>query len=181
MPEPDGSLGPTDLAILSARADVQRCGASRANFCPEDVEGVGTSEPGEYVWKEYFPPTTQWTLLTPGRICGQLPIADFDYSGEVTPEPEEFSVTWTVEETDSENVGESEIYTFAPVIVGGVGPYTFLWDFSDLNPSSLENPIHVWDRNGWSNPSTISVTLTVTDDLSDTAVFTDDVVVQFNE
>ncbi len=46
MPESDGSLGPTDIAILSARVDVARVGASRVGFYPEDVEGAGTSEPG---------------------------------------------------------------------------------------------------------------------------------------
>jgi hypothetical protein len=93
-----------------------------------------------------------------------------------------FTVTWTVEESEAGVSGESWSYYFTPVVTGGTAPYTYAWNFGDGNPDDpSENPTQVWDRGAYSNPDTISVTLTVTDDLSDTAVFTDDVVVQFNE
>ena len=56
------ALREDDLAILSARFGVARFGASRFGFYPDDVEGSGNDEPGEYVWKEDKPPTTLWTL-----------------------------------------------------------------------------------------------------------------------
>lgn len=68
-----------DLAILTARAGATRAGAVRAGFvlCPEDVEGVGTDEPGEYVWKETLIPSTdddhtEWTLEGEDCNCRNL-------------------------------------------------------------------------------------------------------------
>jgi len=72
------ALRSTDLAILSARFGVARFGASRFGFCPDNVEGVGADEPGEYAWKEDKPPETLWTLQTLFSFCGSRPTCDFD-------------------------------------------------------------------------------------------------------
>jgi len=63
-----------DLALLTARFGCFRFGASRFGFvpCPEDVEGLGAEEPGEYIWKEEFPPETAWTLVTEDCVCRNL-------------------------------------------------------------------------------------------------------------
>jgi hypothetical protein len=58
-----GAIDSNDLAILTARANCMRAGASRAGFYPDDVEGSTKDEPGEYVWKEDPPDTTVWTLV----------------------------------------------------------------------------------------------------------------------
>ena len=73
-----------DLAILSARAGVGRAGAIRAGFCPDDVEGTGADEPGEYVWKERKLTATTWTLQSQceGNVCGWRPTAAFSASPE---------------------------------------------------------------------------------------------------
>lgn len=86
----------TDIAILSARLDTARLGASRLGFYPDDVEGAGTSEPGEYIWKEMFPPTTQWTLQTEGDICGHRPVGAFSMVGTSPPPPDTSTVSGTV-------------------------------------------------------------------------------------
>lgn len=97
-------LGTHDLAILTARFGAARFGASRFGFipCPEDVHGVGTDEPGEYVWKEDTPPSqetpTEWTLASEDCVCRQLctlalgaislsdptPVEDVDVTASVT-------------------------------------------------------------------------------------------------
>lgn len=63
-----------DLALLSARFGVARFGASRFGFipCPEDVEGTGTDEPGEYIWREVQPPTTEWEIINEDCVCRDL-------------------------------------------------------------------------------------------------------------
>lgn len=68
------TLQDNDLAILTARFGCARFGASRFGFvpCPEDVEGLGAEEPGEYIWKEEFPPETAWTLVTEDCVCRNL-------------------------------------------------------------------------------------------------------------
>jgi hypothetical protein len=68
------ALQGSDLAILAARFNAARFGASRFGFipCPEDVEGTGTAEPGEYIWKEVVPPTTDWTLVDENCVCRDL-------------------------------------------------------------------------------------------------------------
>jgi PKD repeat protein len=136
VPEPDGSIGPTDLAILSARAGVARFGASRFGFYPDEVEGTGTAEPGEYVWKEAFPPTTEWTLDSLYSYCGTRPVAAFSMS----PEPSEVgaAVQFTDESTPT------EIVSF------------WAWDFGDGGTSNEQHPSHVYDAAG-----TYTVTLHV--------------------
>lgn len=94
----------------------------------------------------------------------------------------DLAVTWTVEESEAGAIGESWDYTFTPVVTGGTAPYTYAWNFGDGNPDDTnEIPTQVWDRGVYTNPDTISVTLTVTDDAAITAVYTAGVVVQFNE
>lgn len=52
----------TDLALTTARVGRARVGAFRLGFIPFAVKGPGAVEPGEYIWDEVKPPTTQWTL-----------------------------------------------------------------------------------------------------------------------
>jgi hypothetical protein len=94
------ALADNDLAILSARFGVARFGASRFGFvpCPEDVEGLGHDEPGEYIWKEEHPPITEWTLVEEDCVCRNLctlalgtitlddptPLEDVDVTASVT-------------------------------------------------------------------------------------------------
>ena len=47
---------------------------------------------------------------------------------------------------------------------GGVPPYSFHWDFDDGDTSDIQNPMHTY-----TNAGNYTVTLTVTDDESDTA------------
>jgi hypothetical protein len=91
------------------------------------------------------------------------------------------TVSWVVVETEAGIAPDSFDYTFTPTIVGGTGPFTYSWDFGDGEaPDTNEIPTQVWARNGWPNPATISVTLTVTDSLGAVATYTQDVVVTFN-
>jgi PKD repeat protein len=152
MPESDGSLGPTDIAILSARVDVARVGASRVGFYPDDVEGSGGSEPGEYIWKEYFPPTTQWNLVTEGRICGKRPVADFTFTGEATPpDPPVAGFSWSGPITGAP-VWDVE---FTDTSTGEITSWS--WDLDDGATSALQNPTNLY-----SGPGAWTVTLTVT-------------------
>jgi hypothetical protein len=72
------ALAKHDLALLSARFATARFGASRFGFipCPEDVHGLGTDEPGEYVWKEEpvasQEEVTEWTLQQENCVCRDL-------------------------------------------------------------------------------------------------------------
>ena len=50
---------------------------------------------------------------------------------------------------------------FNSTVIGGIGPYTYLWDFGDGMTSTLENPIYTF-----SGPGPFNVTLTVTDNTS---------------
>ena len=90
----------SDLALLTARFGAGRFGASRFGFipCPEDVEGVGNDEPGEYIWREVKPPTTEWTIVGEDCVCRNLctlalsvitlddatPVEDQDITASVT-------------------------------------------------------------------------------------------------
>ena len=74
------TISGTDLALTTARVDCMRVGAFRVGFIPDFVDSEGV-----YRWVEQHPPTTQWTLLTEGPVCGKRPIADFTYGGETTP------------------------------------------------------------------------------------------------
>jgi hypothetical protein len=112
---------------------------------------------------------------------GTARVIVFPHHGISVDPPASFTVTWVVVESEAGAVGESWDYTFTPTIVGGTAPYTYNWDFGDGVPDTNEIPTQVWDRGAYSNPDTISVTLTVTDDTTATAVYTDSVVVLFNE
>jgi hypothetical protein len=104
------------------------------------------------------------------------------FSMEETATPASFTVSFTVEETEGGIIGESWTYSMTPTVVGGIAPYTYSWDMGDGNPPNVnELPTQVWARNGFSNPDTITVTLTVTDDTAATAVKTAGVHVIFNE
>ena len=122
----------TDIAILSSRVGVARLGASRLGFYPDDVEGTGTSEPGEYVWKETFPPETQWYLQTEGPTCGRRPVANFVFSGEALPD-DTSTVTGTVMTNLNPEIGVDVTMTVDGVpwpggaaTTDGAGVYTFL-------------------------------------------------------
>lgn len=173
------AIDSTDLALVTARVHCCRLGAARLGFTPYDVKGPGSAYPCEYIWREVQPPTTQWTLLTEGVVCGKRPIAGFSMVGETqTPV---ISVTWTVLEAEAGVVPDSWDYTFTPVITGGTAPFTYSWDFGDGEaPDTNEIPIQVWARNGWDNPDNILVTLTVTDNDGNVATYSDFVTVTFN-
>lgn len=118
-----------DLAILSARVGVERVGASRVGFCPEDVEGPLNDEPGEYIWKEDKPDETTWTLETPCVTCPDICVASFtsDVAGGVAP--------LTVVFTDTSS-----------------GDVTFwYWVFGDGDTSNDQNPTHVFATAGTYN------------------------------
>lgn len=56
--------------------------------------------------------------------------------------------------------GEEDLeVNFTTEVAGGVGPYTYLWDFDDGGTSTLQNPTHVF-----TSPGVYNVTVTVTDD-----------------
>lgn len=74
-------IGSTDLALVTARVGCCRLGASRLGFTPYDVKGPGATYPCEYMWREVKPPTTQWTLVTEGDVCGKRPVALFTMTG----------------------------------------------------------------------------------------------------
>jgi len=113
---------------------------------------------------------------------GTVRVLVFPHHGISVDPPASFTVTWVVVESEAGAIGESWDYTFTPTIVGGTAPFAYAWNFGDGNPDDTnEIPTQVWDRGAYSNPDTISVTLTVTDDTTATAVYTDSVVVQLNE
>jgi len=122
------ALRDDDLAILSARFGVARFGASRFGFVPEYVEGTGTEEPGEYVWKEQKPPTTLWTLQSIYSYCGERPVASFTDSPDPSDPDEE--VTFTDTSTPTEYVSY------------------WLWDFGDGTTSNDQNPTHAYSAEG---------------------------------
>lgn len=139
--------------------------------------GPGATYPCEYMWREVKPPTTQWTLLTEGPVCGKRPVALFTMVGLSGP-----AVTWEVIQTEAGIPGDSFTYDFTPTITGGTAPFTYSWDFADGSPpETIELPTKVWARNGWANPETFLVTLTVTDANLLTGTFAANVVVTFNE
>lgn len=113
--------------------------------------------------------------------AGTVSVIVFPFLTGAEP-PSEFSVTWTVEESEGGISGESWTYYLTPVVVGGVEPYSFSWDMGDGEPpNTAESPTQVWQRGAFSNPDDITVTLTVTDDTSATADYADTVTVNFNE
>lgn len=134
-------IGGTDLALLSARLGVYRLGAGRLGFFPWDVKGASNDEPGEYIWDEVKPPTTQWELQPgcEGWACGFRPVAAFTDLPDPSDEGEE------VQFTDA-STPASDIKTWA-------------WDFGDGNTSTEQNPTHTYATAG-----TYTVTLTVTSD-----------------
>jgi len=130
------ALREDDLAILSARFGVARFGASRFGFYPDDVEGSGNDEPGEYVWKEDKPPTTLWTLQSLFSHCGERPEASFTDLPDPSDPDEE------VQFTDTSTPQEYVSYWY--------------WTFGDGNDSYDQNPTHAY-----TTPGAYTVTLYV--------------------
>jgi PKD repeat protein len=136
------AIDSTDLAILSARMGCARFGASRFGFCPDDVEGPGTTEPGEYVWSEEHYPETTWTLdpACIGPICGRgtftaPPVAAFSSNSPVS-------------------LGQD--MNFVDESTGDIVSWS--WDFGDgIGTSTLQNPTYQYGGGG-----NFDVTLTVT-------------------
>ena len=115
-----------DLAILSARFGVMRFGAFRFGFCPEDVEGAASDEPGEYIWKEDKPPVTAWTLQNPCSVCPTLCVAAFTIDVASGNKP------LTVTSTDN-----------------STGDITYwYWSFGDGGSSTEQNPVHIYASAG---------------------------------
>lgn len=130
------ALEGTDLAILTSRLGCARLGASRLGFCPDDVEGPGATEPGEYIWKEQKPPTTTWVLQTDSSVCGYRPRASFTDVPDpsITVVTGEGPVRPTVQFTDT-STPASEITSW-------------YWDFGDGTTSTEQNPTHVYTVDG---------------------------------
>lgn len=148
------ALEGTDIAILSSRLGVARLGASRLGFYPDDVEGTGTSEPGEYVWKETFPPETQWYLQTEGPTCGKRPVANFTFTGEVLPpdaDPPVAGFNWSGPITGNP-IWDVE---FTDTSTGDIDAW--YWDFGDGDDSTDQNPVHTYANAG---PWTVVLTVT---------------------
>lgn len=130
------ALEGTDIAILTARMDCARTGASRFGFYPDDVEGSGTSEPGEYVWKEEPATTTQWELDTQNSVCGRRPVASF------TDLPDPSEVDEVVQFTDTSTPAADITFWY--------------WEFGDGSTSYDQHPTHTY-----TDPGTYTVTLYV--------------------
>lgn len=162
------AIDSTDLALVTARVGCCRLGASRLGFTPYDVKGPGSAYPCEYIWREVQPPTTQWTLVTEGVVCGKRPVADFTYSGEVTPgDPPvaEFSAV-----AEASGIIGSGVGSFTDESTDGTPPYTYSWDFGDDDPgdtSTDQNPTYTYDDSV--SPGAISYTFTVTLTVTDSS------------
>lgn len=63
---------------------------------------------------------------------------------------------------------------FSAASIGGVGPYSYTWDFGDGSTSSDQNPVHSYANTN----ATYTVTCTVTDSNSNTETATESVQVQ---
>ena len=101
-----------DLALLSARFGVARFGASRFGFipCPEDVEGASNDEPGEYIWREVQPPTTEWTLVGEDCVCRDLCTLELS---------ETLKAYWKLDEASGTRVDSAGDYDLTPVNTPG--------------------------------------------------------------
>ena len=179
------AIDSTDLALVTARVHCCRLGAARLGFTPYDVKGPGSPYPCEYIWREIQPPTTQWTLITEGTVCGKRPVANFTYSGEVTPGDPPVA-DFSGETIAGGGVGEG-VGSFTDLTAGGTPPYvTYAWDFGDDDPgdtSADQNPTYTYDDSV--SPGAIShvftVTLTVTDSAGQSDSVQHDVEIFFNQ
>lgn len=146
------AIDSTDLALVTARVHCCRLGASRLGFTPYDVKGPSSPYPCEYIWREVQPPTTQWTLITEGTVCGKRPVADFTYSGEVTPgDPPVAAFSWNGPITGNP-IWDVE---FTDASSGDITSWD--WDLGDGNSSTDQNPVHTY-----AGPGPYTVVLTVT-------------------
>ena len=145
------AIDSTDLALVTARVKCCRLGAARLGFTPYDVKGPGSPYPCEYIWREVQPPTTQWTLLTEGVVCGKRPVASFSMvavSEYVIPDPPVAGFTpaqgpW----------GDWEV-AFTDTSTGDV--VSWYWDFGDGVAAYVQNPVHTYANEG---PWTVTLTV----------------------
>ena len=164
------ALQGSDLAILTARFGAARFGASRFGFipCPEDVEGTGTAEPGEYIWKEVVPPTTDWTLVDENCVCRDLctlTLGTISLS-DPTPAPDALisatvvlsGVVGQVELIGRINWGDGrhdEIHEAAQV--WATVPFVFTGHYHDVGTYTIT--VTVTDERGCTVSRTLSVTV----------------------
>jgi PKD repeat protein len=121
-------LASTDLALVTARLGCLRLGASRLGFYPFDVNGPGTAYPCEYMWREVKPPTTQWSLVYEGIVCGKRPVAAFS------------------DLPDSSETGQDVQFTDLSTPSGEITYWH--WDFGDGEESYEQNPVHAYSAIG---------------------------------
>lgn len=149
------SLQGTDLAPLSARVAVARIGAFRLGFIPEDVEGPGTTGPGEYAWQEIKPEDDgeEWHVVAAWSMCAEKCVASFTID---VPVP----LT-------------NQILTFTDTTTPA-GEATFWhWDFGDGTTSSDQNPTHqyahagTWTIRLWTSSPRGACTASMTIDVID--------------
>jgi hypothetical protein len=151
-----GKIAGTDLALTTARVGRARVGSFRLGFIPFAVTGPGSPEPGEYIWDEIKPPTTQWTLVgAEDCVCGLRPTAGFGMTGETLP----LAVVFVMDPDPQQVVvDQNEVITFTPTVTPGLAPYSYDWDFGDATAHSTDEiPTHTYDQ------GTFTATLTVTD------------------
>lgn len=140
------TISGTDLALTSSRVDCARVGAARVGFIPNFVDPEGV-----YNWVEQKPPTTQWTLLTEGPVCGKRPVASFTMSDETPAAPPIAAFNWTGPITGNP-IWDVE---FTDASTGDITSWS--WDFGDTSSSTLQNPDHTYATSG---PYTVTLTVT---------------------
>jgi hypothetical protein len=125
----------TDLALLTARFGRMRFGAFRFGFCPEDVEGTGTVEPGDYAWREVVPEDDgeEWHVVDAWSMCAEKCVAAF----QTDPGPAVVGVAFGFYDMTTPT-GEATYWH---------------WDFGDGHSSDEQNPTHVY-----THPGTFTVT-----------------------
>jgi hypothetical protein len=112
-------------------------------------------------WSEGVSPGGQVNLACVDLYAGDVASTSVYYDDlSVLPESEELVCSAGGPYTGEVN----EEIQFTGSAFGGTEPYTWAWDFGDGETSDEQNPTHAYDAAGVYN-----VTLTVTDDLAETA------------